>query len=59
MSTTTTKTLYIYGAGLVNTTSCPNVNPAAIDAAAQEGGMYTLPNGYRVNWDNVTLYLFQ
>lgn len=56
---TTTKTVYIYGAGLANATSCSNVNPATIDAAAQVGGWFTLPNGYRVNWDRVTLYLFQ
>lgn len=55
----TAKTLYVYGPGLANSVTCPVTDMAAVDAAARTGGWYTLPNGYRINWDNVTLYLFQ
>jgi hypothetical protein len=58
---TTTKTLYVYSIAQASPSTCtvPATSVAAIDAAAQAGGWYTLPNGYRINWDNVSLYLFQ
>ena len=59
MSTTTT--LYIYSTTQTSPSTCPvpTASVAAIDAAAKAGGWYVLPNGCRVNWNLVVLYLFQ
>lgn len=57
-TTTATKKLVLAVGGTSQTHLIPSDQVDAVDAAAKAGGFSLLPNGFRVNWDLVSTYLF-